>query len=62
LAARIAALVEGARAPMTRSHRRVHRMVWPALALVVGFAFVMALVLRPPPEIEAPPPAQESTR
>lgn len=47
---------------MTRTHRHIHRMVWPALALVVGFAFVMALVLRPLPEIEAPPPAQESTR
>jgi hypothetical protein len=47
---------------MTRTHRRIHRMVWPALALVVGVAFVRALVLRAPPEIEAPPPAQESTR
>jgi hypothetical protein len=39
---------------MTRTHRLVHRTVWPLLALVVAFGFVMALHLRPPPE---PPPA-----
>jgi hypothetical protein len=45
---------------MTRGHRAVHRAVWPALALIVGLLFTMALVLRPPPE----PPAQatEETR
>ena len=40
---------------MTRSHRSVHRIVWPALALLVALGFTMALVLRPPPE-----PAQTS--
>jgi hypothetical protein len=43
---------------MTRGHRRVHRLIWLALALVVAFGFTMALVLRPPPE----PPAQAEPR
>jgi hypothetical protein len=38
---------------MTRGHRTVHRMLWPALALIVAFGFTMALVLRPPPETPA---------
>ena len=33
---------------MTRGHRTFHRMLWPALALIVAFGFTMALVLRPP--------------
>jgi hypothetical protein len=47
---------------MTRKHRLVHRMVWPALALAVCLAFVMALVLRAPPPPEVPAQAQETTR
>jgi hypothetical protein len=39
---------------MTRAHRRIHRVLWPTMALVVAFGFTLALVLRPPPE--APPP------
>ena len=40
---------------MTRGHRTVHRLLWPALALIVALGFTMALVLRPPPEhAEAP--------
>jgi hypothetical protein len=39
---------------MNRSHRRVHRLIWPALAVVVLFGLTMALTLRPPPD---PPPA-----
>ena len=35
---------------MTRGHRIVHRLLWPALALIVALGFTMALVLRPPPE------------
>jgi hypothetical protein len=62
LAADIASLAQGAPAVMTRTHRLVHRMVWPALALVVAFAFVMALELRAPPPPEAPAQTQESTR
>ena len=35
---------------MTRTHRSVHRIIWPALAVLVTLGFTMALVLRPPPE------------
>jgi len=34
---------------MRRTHRSVHRMLWPVLALVVAFAFALALILRAPP-------------
>jgi hypothetical protein len=44
---------------MRRSHRSVHRALWPVLALAVVFAFAMALVLRPPPDPAAPPTTQE---
>jgi hypothetical protein len=47
---------------MTRSHRTVHRLLWPVLALAIGLGFVMALYLRPPPEIPAPPAAEEPHR
>jgi hypothetical protein len=40
---------------MTRSHRLIHRVLWPALALAVALSFTSALMLRPPPE----PPATE---
>jgi hypothetical protein len=39
---------------MKRPHRSTHRAVWPLLAFLIGFGFVMALVLRPPPPPEAP--------
>jgi hypothetical protein len=42
---------------MRRSHRAVHRVLWPILALLVVFGVAMALVLRPPPEEEAAPGA-----
>jgi hypothetical protein len=35
---------------MTRSHRALHRMIWPVLACIVAFGFTLALVWRPPPE------------
>jgi len=38
---------------MTRKHRSVHRLLWPALALTVALGFAMALYLRPP---KAPEP------
>ena len=47
---------------MTRSHRRLHRMLWPLLALLVGLGFTMALVLRPPPPAELQPIPQEARR
>jgi hypothetical protein len=33
---------------MTRKHRSVHRLLWPALALTIGIALAAALYLRPP--------------
>ena len=43
---------------MTRGHRALHRMLWPALALIVGLGFTLALVWRPPPD----PPVQAEPR
>jgi len=34
----------------------MHRLIWPALALIVALGFTLALVKRPPPD---PPPAAE---
>jgi hypothetical protein len=39
---------------MRRTHRTVHRLLWPALTLAVGFGLVFALMLRPPPEVSPP--------
>jgi len=41
---------------MTRSHRVLHRMIWPVLAFIVAFGFALALGWRPPPE---PAPAAQ---
>jgi hypothetical protein len=35
---------------MTRTHRSLHRVVWPILALLVALGVLLALWLRPPPE------------
>ena len=35
---------------MTRTHRSLHRIVWPILAIVVAVGFALALWLRPPPD------------
>ena len=43
---------------MTRGHRAVHRILWPALALIVALGFTLALIKRPPPD--APPAAELS--
>ena len=43
---------------MTRGHRTVHRLLWPALAVIVALGVTMALVLRPPPEQPEAPAAQ----
>jgi hypothetical protein len=40
---------------MTRTHRAIHRIVWPILAVLIGIGFTMALVKRAPPP--PPPPA-----
>jgi hypothetical protein len=47
---------------MTRGHRAFHRMLWPALALIVAFGLTMALVLRPPPEQPEAQTATEPTK
>lgn len=47
---------------MTRAHRTVHRLLWPTLALIVTLGVTMALVLRPPPEVDAPQETTEQTR
>ncbi len=39
---------------MRRTHRSVHRIVWPLLVLLVGAGVAMALVKRPPPDPPAP--------
>jgi len=39
---------------MRRSHRLVHRALWPILALAVALGLAMALALRPPPDVQAP--------
>jgi len=40
---------------MTRTHRSLHRIVWPILAVLVALGVVLALWLRPPPkEVDAP--------
>ena len=38
---------------MKRSHRAVHRVLWPALIVAVALGFALALALRPPPAEEA---------
>jgi hypothetical protein len=43
---------------MTRGHRIVHRMLWPALAVIIALGVAMALVWRPPPEQPEPPLVQ----
>ncbi|HXW26831.1 MAG TPA: hypothetical protein VEK73_18965 [Xanthobacteraceae bacterium] len=45
---------------MRRTHRAVHRALWPALAVLVTFGVAMALVLRPPPKVEPPEAVEES--
>jgi hypothetical protein len=47
---------------MTRTHRAWHRVIWIALAIVVGTGFVLALVLRPAPAGIAWLAAQERAR
>jgi hypothetical protein len=47
---------------MTRTHRKVHRLLWPVLAVLVTLGVTMALVLRPPPEVNAPQATAEPPR
>jgi hypothetical protein len=34
---------------MRRTHRAVHRKLWPLLALALTIGFALALILRAPP-------------
>jgi hypothetical protein len=45
-------LAEIAKISMTRKHRSVHRLLWPALALTLAIAFALSLYLRPPAAVE----------
>ncbi len=45
---------------MTRKHRSVHRLLWPALALTLVIGFALALYLRPPPKAAESVPATKS--
>lgn len=47
---------------MTRSHRAWHRVIWIALAIIVGAGFVLALALRPAPAAIAPAVIQDHAR
>ncbi len=38
---------------MKRAHRAAHRRIWPLLAVTIGAALILALVLRPAPPAEA---------
>jgi hypothetical protein len=42
---------------MKRSHRTVHRALWPVLAAAIALGFALALDLRAPPD---EPPATEA--
>lgn len=52
------ALAQVVQIPMTRTHRMIHRALWPALIIIVALGFTLALALRLPPAEEAPPVAQ----
>jgi hypothetical protein len=47
---------------MRRAHRNAHRMLWPVLAVLVGLAFAMSLVMRAPPPAPEPPAVVEGQR
>jgi hypothetical protein len=47
---------------MRRTHRAAHRMLWPVLALLVGVALALALVMRAPPPAPSAPVAIEGHR
>jgi len=40
---------------MTRTHRSLHRIVWPILAVLVALGVLLALWMRPPPDHAAAP-------
>jgi hypothetical protein len=40
---------------VTRTHRSLHHIVWPILAVLVALGVLLALWLRPPPDHAAAP-------
>ena len=62
VAARALPLAQGTSSAMRRTHRTAHRMLWPALAVLVGIALAMSLAMRAPPPAPAPPAAVEGQR
>jgi integral membrane sensor domain MASE1 len=47
---------------MTRNHRSWHRVIWIALAVIVGTGFVLALTLRPAPAATPAPISEDHAR
>jgi hypothetical protein len=45
---------------MRRSHRAVHRALWPVLAVAMALGVAAALVLRPPSDAPAPTSVEEA--
>lgn len=45
---------------MTRSHRRVHRILWVVLTLALGLGIAAALLLRAQAHAEAPSTVEAS--
>jgi len=45
---------------MRRTHRAVHRALWPILALLVGLGLALALALRAPPPDASQPDASQA--
>jgi hypothetical protein len=58
VATRAPPLAEIAKPSMTRKHRSVHRLLWPALALTLAIGFALSLYLRPPIATEPIPAAK----
>ncbi len=43
---------------MTRTHRALHRIVWPIIAILAALGVALALAWRPPPDHAAVPAIQ----
>jgi len=53
-------LAKIAKISMTRKHRSVHRLLWPALALTLAIGFALSIYLRPPiAAAPSPPPKSQ---
>jgi hypothetical protein len=47
---------------MTHTHRTMHRLLWPLLAITIVALFAVALIKRTPPEGAPAAPAAEHSR